>query len=236
MPPRAEQPVRRWRWLLGALAMVAVLLAGRSLGGRMPELVAWVRDQGAWAPVLFVVAYAVATVGMLPGFLLTVGAGAVFGLGQGVVLVLFGATLGASAAFLIARYVARPAVERRLARDPRFMALDAAVGREGWRMVLLLRLSPVVPFNLLNYALGLTQVRFGDYVAASIGMVPGTTLYVYSGKLAGEVAALAGGAPPARGPGSWVVLGLGLVATVLVTLQLTRIARRALAHQAVGAP
>src|SRR5262249_129502 len=119
-------------------------------------------------------------------------------------------------------------IERRLARNPRFAAIDRAVGAEGRKIVFLLRLSPVFPFNLLNYGLGLTQVRFADYVVASIGMLPGTVLYVYYGKLAGGVAALAGGAAPQKGPGYYAVLVLGLVATVVVTTLVTRTARRAL--------
>jgi uncharacterized membrane protein YdjX (TVP38/TMEM64 family) len=115
-----------------------------------------------------------------------------------------------------------------VARDPRFAAIDRAIGRQGRKIVTLLRLSPVFPFNLLNYGLGLTQVRFADYLIASIGMLPGTILYVYSGKIAGDVAALAGGAAPARGPIYWVVLGMGLAATLIVTTIVARTARRAL--------
>src|SRR5439155_1410723 len=101
------------------------------------------------------------------------------------------ATLGASAAFLVGRYLARAAVERRIAANPRFAAIDRAVGAEGRKIVFLLRLSPVFPFNLLNYALGLTRVRFADFFLASVGMLPGTVLYVYSGKLIGDVTGLA---------------------------------------------
>ena len=138
------------------------------------------------------------------------------------------AVLGSSAAFLVSRYLARRAIERRLASNPRFAAIDRAVGAQGRKIVFLLRLSPVFPFNLLNYGLGLTKVSFADYVAASIGMLPGTLLYVYYGKLAGDVAALAGGAAPEKGAGYYAVLILGLVATVVVTTLVTRTARRAL--------
>jgi uncharacterized membrane protein YdjX (TVP38/TMEM64 family) len=96
--------------------------------------------------------------------------------------------------------------------------------------VFLLRLSPLFPFVLLNYALGLTTVRFADYLLAAVGMIPGTILYVYYGKLAGDVAALAGGAAVARGPGYWVVLGLGLVASIVVATVVARTAKRALAE------
>ena len=131
-------------------------------------------------------------------------------------------------AFLIARYVARNRVARVVARNPKFAAIDAAIGRDARRIVFLLRLSPVFPFNLLNYALGLTTVRFVDYLVASLGMLPGTVLYVYYGKVAGDVVAVASGSAPARGAGHYAVLALGLAATLLVTILITRNARRAL--------
>jgi len=168
----------------------------------------------------------------VPGSVLTLAAGAIFGLGRGVLVVFAGAVTGSALAFLIARYFARGALERRFGQDPRFASIDGAIEREGRRMVFLLRLSPVFPFSLLNYALGLTRVRFADYLAASAGMLPGTVLYVYYGKVAGDVAALAGGAAPSGGAGRWVVLGLGLAATVAVTFQVTRLARRSLASVA----
>jgi uncharacterized membrane protein YdjX (TVP38/TMEM64 family) len=138
------------------------------------------------------------------------------------------ATLGACAAFLLSRTVARRAIERRIASSPRFAAIDRAIAREGRKIVTLLRLSPVFPFNLLNYALGLTQVRFVDYLLAMVGILPGTILYVYTGKLAGDVAVLASGSSTPRGAGYYIVLGLGLLATVVVTTLVTRTARRAL--------
>ena len=114
-------------------------------------------------------------------------------------VVFVGASLGAIAAFLVARYVARRAIERRLAGHPRFAALDRAIEKEGRKIVFLLRLSPVFPFVFLNYALGLTRVRFADYALACFGMLPGTLLYVYYGKVVGDVAALAAGAAAERG-------------------------------------
>jgi uncharacterized membrane protein YdjX (TVP38/TMEM64 family) len=161
---------------------------------------------------------------------LTLAAGAIFGLQAGVVIVFAAAVLGASAAFLVSRYVARAAIEQRIAGNARFAAIDRAVGAQGRKIVFLLRLSPVFPFTLLNYALGLTRVRFADYVIASIGMLPGTLLYVYYGKLAGDVAALAGGAAVEKGAGYYTVLALGLVATIAVTAVVTRTARKALAE------
>src|SRR6185295_6124938 len=123
---------------------------------------------------------------------------------------------GSSLAFLIARYVARRAIERRIAGNPKFAAVDRAVGREGFKIVALLRLSPVFPFNLLNYSLGLTRVSFLQYLAASIAMLPGTLLYVYYGKAAGSLAAVAGGVKTGKGAGYWLTLGIGLAATIAV--------------------
>jgi uncharacterized membrane protein YdjX (TVP38/TMEM64 family) len=178
--------------------------------------------------VAFVVGYAIATVAFVPGSLLTLAAGALFGLAGGTAVAFVAATLGAAAAFLVSRYLARQVVERRLAGNDRFAAIDRAVAGQGRRIVLLLRLSPLVPFNLLNYALGLTRVRFADYLVASVGMLPGTLLYAYYGKVIGEVALLAGGGALPKGAGYYALLGIGLAATIAVTALLTRIARRAL--------
>jgi uncharacterized membrane protein YdjX (TVP38/TMEM64 family) len=218
------------RLVLVGLAIVALTVAGRRGSASVPQFVAWVNGMGPWAPVVFIAAYVVACIAFIPGSLLTLAAGAIFGVAKGVAIVFVGASLGASAAFLLARYIARGAVERRLAGNAKLAAIDRAIGREGRKIVALLRLSPIFPFNLLNYALGLTQVRFTDYLLAMAGLLPGTILYVYSGKLAADLAALAAGATPPRSAGYYVVLGLGLCATIAVTVVITRAARRALAE------
>ena len=214
--------------LLIVVAVVALLALGRWGGRYVPIFADWVKSLGALGPVVFIAGYVVAAVAGVPGSLLTLAAGAIFGLWAGVAYVFVGATLGAAAAFLVARYVARGAVERRVGNNARFQALDRAIAANGRRIVFLLRLSPVFPFSLLNYALGLSQVRFADYVMASVGMLPGTVLYVYYGKLAGDVATAASGAAPARDAGYYIVLGIGLLATVVVTTLITRVASRAL--------
>jgi uncharacterized membrane protein YdjX (TVP38/TMEM64 family) len=216
------------RILLIGVALALLVMLGRQAGIYLPQFVAWVDSLGVWGPVVFVAGYVVASVAFVPGSILTLAAGAIFGLGKGVVTVFIAAMLGSAAAFLVARYLARPAIERRLAGNTRFAAIDRAIGAQGRKIVFLLRLSPVFPFNLLNYALGLTKVRFFDFFIASAGMLPGTLLYVYYGKLAGDVAALASGAAVAKGPEYYAVLVLGLVATIVVTTIVTRIARRAL--------
>jgi uncharacterized membrane protein YdjX (TVP38/TMEM64 family) len=210
------------------VGLAALVILGRQAGHHIPQFAQWVNGLGVWGPLVFVFGYALATVAFVPGSLLTLAAGAIFGLAKGVIYVFIAAILGSSSAFLVSRYLARQTIERRLAANPRFAAIDRAVGAQGRKIIFLLRLSPVFPFNLLNYALGLTQVRFVDYVMASVGMLPGTLLYVYYGKLAGDVAVLAGGAAPEKGAGYYAVLILGLVATIIVTTLVTRTARRAL--------
>jgi uncharacterized membrane protein YdjX (TVP38/TMEM64 family) len=221
--------------VLGLAGFIALLFAGRWLASFIPRFAVYLETLGPWGPVIFIIGYVLATLALVPGSLLTLAAGALFGLTKGTAVAFLAATLGASAAFLVSRYVARGEVERRLGGDPRFVAIDRAISRQGRTIVLLLRLSPIFPFNLLNYALGLTQIRFLDFAIASIGMLPGTLLYVYYGRVAGELARLAAGIPVQRSAGSYVVLGIGLLATVMVTVLVTRTARRAL-HEAIGSP
>ena len=223
------------RIAIGVAALVALVLLGRAAGGYVPAFAQWVNGLGAWGPAAFIAGYALAVVAFAPASLLTLAGGAIFGVGAGVAYVFAAAVIGSSLAFLISRYLARTAIERRLAGNEKFAAIDRAVGQQGRWIVFLLRLSPAFPFNLLNYALGLTSVRFADYLAASVGMLPGTLLYVYSGKAVGDVAALAGGAAPERGASDYAVLGVGLLATAVVTVLVTRIARRAL-DEATGGP
>ena len=216
------------RWLVVLAALVALIVVGRQLRGLVPGFERYLEELGGLAGVLFVVGYVVATVAFVPGSILTMAAGALFGLTTGVALVFVAATIGSTLSFLIARYLLRGAIERRVSDNPRFRAVDRAIAANGRRIVLLLRLSPVFPFALLNYALGLTQISLRDYVLASIGMLPGTILYVYYGKLAGDVATLAGSATPPRDTGYYLVLALGLGATIVVTTLVTRMARAAL--------
>lgn len=214
--------------VIGVALLVALILGGRSVGALVPQFAQWVAGLGVWGPVVFILGYIVATVAFIPGSILTLAAGAIFGLVRGTMYVFVGATVGSILAFLVSRYFARSAIERKLAGNRKFDTIDRAVGAKGLKIVLLLRLSPVFPFNLLNYGLGLTKVRLRDYAIASVGMLPGTFLYVYYGKLAGDVAAVAGGVEVSKGPAYWTVLILGLVATIVVTTIVTRIARKAL--------
>ncbi len=224
---RTNSSVRRA--VLIVVAIGALVLVGRAAGTHLQEFSRWVDGLGVWGPVVFMTAYSLATVAFVPGSILTLAAGAIFGIAWGTLYVFVAASVGACGAVLVARYLAREAIERKLDGNPRFAAIDRAVAREGRKIVTLLRLSPVFPFNLLNYGLGLTRVRLGDYALACFGMLPGTLLYVYTGALVGDLAAAvagAGGAP--SGPGRWAVAVIGLAATAAVTIIVTRTARRAL--------
>jgi uncharacterized membrane protein YdjX (TVP38/TMEM64 family) len=223
------------KWVLGAGILVALWFVGRRAGAEIPRFAQWVESLGALGPVVFIVGYALAVVAFVPGSALTLAAGAIFGIARGVLYAFVAATVGAAMSFLVSRYAARSAIEQRIAGNERFAAIDRAVAADGRRIVFLLRLSPAFPFTLLNYALGLTNVRFIDFLVASIGMLPGTLLFVYYGKLAGDVAAIAGGAAPDKGAAYYGVFALGLIATVAVTTVVTRIARRALAEATEGA-
>ncbi len=188
----------------------------------MQHILDWVAAQGIWAPVLFVLVYAGAAVAFVPGSLLTLSAGAIFGVVNGTVLVSVGSTLAAAISFLLGRFALRGWIEMKLAHKPVFKTIDEAVAREGWKMVLLLRLSPVFPFALLNYGLGLTRIGFWPAVLASwIGMLPATILYVYLGSIA---RAASGETTTAQK----VLYGVGLLATLIVTIWITKIAKRAL--------
>lgn len=213
---------------LGAAAGLAlVFLPVRDLLG---DFVTWVRDLGPWGPVLLALVYVPAAVFLVPGSILTPGAGFAFGVVEGTVAVSLGSTAGASAAFLVGRFLARDWVERRVADNPKFRAIDQAVAEQGFKIVLLTRLSPVFPFTLLNYAFGLTKVRFRDYVLASwVGMFPGTLMYVYLGSLVKDIADLVAGRIENTPERAALFYG-GLVATVVVTVYVTRVARQALAR------
>ena len=197
------------------------------------QVLAWISGLGVVAPLVFIGLYIIACVLLLPGSLLTLGAGVVFGVVKGSWLVSVASTLGATCAFLVGRYLARDWVSARIAGHHRFKAIDEAVAVQGWKIVGLTRLSPVFPFNLLNYAFGLTRVKLQHYVAASwIGMLPGTIMYVYVGSVAGNLAVLGSG-ERSRSAGEWILYSVGLLATVVVTVFVTRIARKALnAHMA----
>ena len=189
---------------------------------------------GAWAPVLFILAYVAAALTLAPAFLLTFAAGAVFGLWRGTILVYIGAVLGSSAVFALAAPLARSRFLRWIDRDPRVAAVRMALVGDAVWVMFLLRLSPLVPYVLLNYALALSGVRYRDFLLATVGMLPAIVMYVYYGKIVGDVAKIAAGVAPRRGAEYWIVIAVGLVATIVATTMITRAARRAIDQQQAG--
>ncbi|MGB3238165.1 MAG: TVP38/TMEM64 family protein [Geitlerinemataceae cyanobacterium] len=191
----------------------------------------WINSQGTVGVLVFVGLYAIATVAFVPGSLLTLGAGVIFGLAFGSIYVFIGATLGATLAFIVGRYFARDWVAKKIEGNDKFAAIDRAVSKEGLKIVLLTRLSPAFPFVLLNYAYGLTGVSLKDYILGSVGMIPGTIMYVYIGSLAGDVARIgmeSSTTDPNAKMAQWIIRIVGLIATVAVTIYITKIARKAL--------
>ncbi len=210
-----------------AMILAAVLLFMRALPiGEMQAFVTgWIEGLGLMGPVVFALIYVVATVLLIPGSLITLAGGAIFGLGIGFVAVSAGSVAGAAAAFLIARYMARARVEEMARSRPKFAAIDEAISEGGWKIVALLRLSPAIPFNVQNYLYGLTDIKFWPYVIASwVAMAPGPFLYVYLGHVAGAAATASGGRSVAQG----AMLAVGLLATVVVTVYVTWLAKRKL--------
>jgi uncharacterized membrane protein YdjX (TVP38/TMEM64 family) len=216
----------RLRWIVLALVVVGLAVAARLLpvADWLRAFQSWVAHQGVWGVVLYGAVYVVAVLLFVPGSLLTIGAGLVFGLLWGTVVVSVASTAAAALAFLIARYVARDRVEALAGGNEKFRAIDQAIREKGWKVVALLRLSPLVPFSVSNYLYGLTPVALGPYVLASwIAMLPATVLYVWIGA-AGRAAAERQG----RSPLEWALLGAGLLATAVVTVMVSRAARREL--------
>ena len=219
----------RFRAVAGAIAVALLIwLGGRWAGPRMLGVIGDVRQWGLVAPMAFMLLYAVSVVALIPASVLTMAGGAVFGLVRGVAFSFGGALLGSTVAFLLGRYVARHVVERKLATMPRFTAINRAVSAQGLRIVFLLRLSPIVPFNFLNYALGVTRISTKDFAIASAGMLPGAVMYAYAGKVTGEALVLAGQAELPKSASYYAILVAGLAATLAATTLIARTARRAL--------
>lgn len=216
-----------------ALAAVAVLIllwrvpATHWLAGGLDGL----RSLGMWGPAAAAGLYAALTVAMVPASVLSLAIAASFGFWTGLATVVAGANAGALGAFLLSRTLFRRRAQALAARHPKFAALDAAVGRSGFRIVFLLRLSPLVPFTVLNALLGLTTVRTGAYIFADLaGMLPGTVMYVAAGSACADCLAA-----PALHWGKLAVQAAGVAATIFVTVMLSRTAQRALDAETGGA-
>jgi uncharacterized membrane protein YdjX (TVP38/TMEM64 family) len=224
--PRASGQ-RIWKGL-AAIAAVGALVAAwwfLPVASWIETFRVWVAEQGIWGHVIFAAVYAAATVALAPGALLTLAAGLAFGL-QGFPTVIIGATIGAALAFLVGRYFARAWVERQIEKSRIFLAIDKAVAEDGWKIVGLMRLSPLVPFNLQNYFFGVTKVGFWPYLITTFfGIMPGALLYVWIGSLGAVAGASSGDEASLYKNIAYVV---GLAATALVTIIVSRKARQKL--------
>ncbi|PMB49651.1 TVP38/TMEM64 family protein [Fischerella thermalis CCMEE 5201] len=218
--------------LLSCLA-ISLIIAAKQLNiqGWLQTSITWIESLGSWGAIAFIIIYNIATLLFIPGSLLTLKGGCLFGVVWGSIYVLIAATIGATFAFIIGRYLTRDWVCRQLEKHPKFKAIDQAVAKQGFKIVFLTRLSPIFPFNLLNYAFGITQVSLKDYILGSIGMIPGTVMYVYIGSLATDLAMIGTHHQPTTAEteiGKWLIQIIGLIATVIVTIYVTRIAQKAL--------
>ena len=229
----------RLRWLAAGLILASILLIARALPleqiGKL--LGAWIEGLGFWGPAIFALIYGVWATAFLPGAALTLVGGAVFGLGVGLASVWAGAMIAMALSFLISRYFARESVEKMARSNPKFAAIDGAIAEGGWKIVALLRLSPAVPLNLQNYLYGLTPIGFWTcWLTSAVTILPGTFLYVYLGHVAGQGLQAAGGAGSEKPLAQWILLAAGLLATVAVTVYVTKLARKKLNEQAKVEP
>jgi uncharacterized membrane protein YdjX (TVP38/TMEM64 family) len=227
-PQRLRATRRAWLILLVIAATAAVAWGDQHAAPFLLTLARDIRALGMIAPVAFVLLYGIAVALLIPATVLTVAGGALFGFWIGVVCGTVGGTLGSAVAFLLGRYTMRRFVVRRLASMPRYQAIERAVSAQGLRIVFLLRLSPVVPFNFLNYGLGVTEISLSDFIWAGAGTLPGSVVYAYFGKVTGEALVLAGQTQMPHGTSYYVALVAGLVATVAATTVVAQTARRAL--------
>ncbi len=215
------------------LTAIGLLMTAHFLGPQtlFPTLLNLVADLGAWGGLLFILLYIFATVLFIPGTILTLSAGVLFGVVHGSLLVSIGSTLGSAAAFLTGRYITRKWVSKKTQENSRFKTIDQAVSEKGWKIVVLTRLTPALPFNLLNYAFGLTKIGLGTYMFSSwIGMIPATVMYVYVGSLAKDIATLGTSQEPLTST-EWIFNFFGLGITVALAFYIARIAQQILGQE-----
>jgi len=215
---------------LALLVLIAVLVHFFPIANWISRFVEWVRTLGFWGALLYFLVYVAGTVLFVPGTALTLGSGLLFGVLWGTLLVSLASVTGATLAFLIARSFGREWTRKRIEAYPKFKVIDRAIGNNGFKLVLLMRLQPVfLPFAILNYALGLTRVRLRDYVLASwIGMLPATTLYVYIGTSLKSISDLVQGKVTTGNHWQQLLFWGGLVLSAVLVVIFTRIAKQAL--------
>jgi uncharacterized membrane protein YdjX (TVP38/TMEM64 family) len=223
----------RIKFMAIAIAIAILIIAIRRYDLQQPIATSfnWMKELGPLGPIVYILIYNIATLLFIPGSVLTIKGGCIFGVFWGSIYVIIAAIIGAVFAFLVGRYLSRDWVAKKMEKHPRFQAIDRAVGKEGWKIVLLTRLSPIFPFNLLNYAFGVTKVSLKDYILGSLGLVPGTLMYVYMGSLLMKFTNTNMTSMPVNQQTQiieWGMRIIGLLATIGVTVYMTKIAQKAL--------
>jgi uncharacterized membrane protein YdjX (TVP38/TMEM64 family) len=226
---KTNRSLGKWIGIITVVIAVIILAVVFRLPARTQALLQaalrQIQELGSWGPAVFILLYVIACMAVIPASLLTIGGGTIFGVVKGSIYVSIAATLGATAAFLIGRYFARDWIHRKIGRHPAFVAIDKAVAEEGWKIVFLTRLCPIFPFFLMNYAYGLTRVSLRHYVLATwIGIMPGSTLFVYIGSLANVADAQTTTA-------GWILKAFILVTAVWAIVYISKVARRALSKR-----
>ncbi|MBC6472800.1 MAG: TVP38/TMEM64 family protein [Hormoscilla sp. GM102CHS1] len=232
---RLSRKIRRIvSYCLTAILVAIVIIVAKEF--QVQELLrralAWIDSLGPIGPVAFIIIYNLATVLFIPGALLTLGGGVIFGVIWGSIYVSIAATSGAIVAFSIGRYLSRSWACKQLEAHPQLKAIDLAIARSGFKIVFLTRLCPILPFNLLNYAFGVMQLSLKDYILGSVGIIPGTVMYVYLGALVGDIAKIGTEVTlsPQAEAQKWAINIIGSIATVAVTVYVTKLAQKALAE------
>jgi len=223
MERAASTGQRRWARAALLAVVLAALLATAWYFLPLREGLTAVQERlaelGPWGVVLFEAVFVLCVVALVPGSVLSVTAGLTYGM-WGAPLAIGGATLGGAIAFLIARHFARDRVAAWLLVHPHIEAVAEAVDEEGWRVVALVRLSPLLPFNMQNYLFGITRIPFGQYIVATLlGIAPGTAFDVYIGSL-GNLSV------KDHSPGEWAIVGAGVAATAALVWLVARKAKR----------
>jgi uncharacterized membrane protein YdjX (TVP38/TMEM64 family) len=208
--------------------MIAALRASfeMSVSEFLHHSMEWIAHSG-WVGVgWFILLYTLTCVFFLPGSILTIGAGAVYGFWFSTALVAVSSTVGAAVNFLTSRYLARNWMQRKIGQNSKFRALEKAVSSEGWRMILISRMSPIIPHSLVSYAAGLMQISFWRFTLASfVGFLAPSAAYTYLGAIVGKALRTSAGVTP-HDPVTWAFYGVGLAATLAITAITTRVARR----------